>query len=149
MPQRDIRYQAAIVRDHHVLLVKVYDRTNGHQFWIFPGGGREPDEDAEACVRREVHEETSLTVIVERLLWVTPDIPEGGYTWLHTYLCRVVTGEARPGSDPDDAHDELATIRDVAWFDLRDPAQWNPELAAAKATPPLLHQLRSLLGYAS
>ncbi|NCC33621.1 MAG: NUDIX hydrolase, partial [Chloroflexia bacterium] len=87
MPQRDIRYQAAIVRDHHILLVKVYDRTNGRQFWILPGGGREPDEDAETCLRREVREETGLDIEPGRLLLVTPDIPEGGYAWLHTYLC--------------------------------------------------------------
>lgn len=147
MPCRDIRYQAAIVRGHHTLLVKVYDRTDGRQFWILPGGGREPDEDAEACLRREVREETGLKVAPQRLLFVTPDIPEGGYEWLHTYLCLVVAGEAQPGIDPDDDHDGLATIRALAWFDLRAPARWDPELAAAKITLPLLHQLRSVLGY--
>ncbi len=85
MPGRGIRYQAAIARDHHVLLVTVYDRTDGLQFWILLGGGCEPDEDGTTCLRREVCEETGLEVVPQRLLFVTPDIPEGGYAWLHTY----------------------------------------------------------------
>ena len=36
-------YQAAVVRDDHVLLLKVFDRADGVEFWLLPGGGREPD----------------------------------------------------------------------------------------------------------
>lgn len=149
MLRRDIRYQAAIVRDHHVLLLKVFDRADGVEFWLFPGGGREPGESVVECLQREVREETHLDVAVERLLFESPDIPEGIYDRLQTYLCTVVAGEARPGTEPEVDHDGQATIRALAWFDLRDPAGWGLEIAIAKVTLPLLIQLRAYLGYES
>ena len=37
--------------------------------WDLPGGGREGDETAEACLLRELHEEFGLTLPPERLIW--------------------------------------------------------------------------------
>ena len=62
------RYQAAIVRDHHVLHLKVHDIFSGKVFWLIPGGGRHAGESEEACVVREVLEETNVAVEVLRLL---------------------------------------------------------------------------------
>jgi 8-oxo-dGTP diphosphatase len=39
----------------------------GH--WDLPGGGREGDETAEACVLRELEEEFGLRLGAERLIW--------------------------------------------------------------------------------
>lgn len=69
MQRRDIRYQAAVLRDHYVLLLKVFDRAGGVEFWLFPGGGREPGESVEDCLRRELREETHLEVEVSSLLF--------------------------------------------------------------------------------
>jgi 8-oxo-dGTP pyrophosphatase MutT (NUDIX family) len=66
MLRRDVRYQAAIVREDHVLLLKVVDLDGGAMFWVLPGGGREADETEEACVQREVREEIELAVAVVR-----------------------------------------------------------------------------------
>ncbi len=55
-------------------------------------------EDEEACVVREVLEETQLTVRVERLLVDAPAEPADGiYTRWRAYLCSAVDGEAAPG----------------------------------------------------
>ena len=144
---RTVRYQAAIVQNDHVLLLKVVDYASGDAFWLFPGGGREADETEEACVQREIFEETCLHVAVERLLFEVPDIPEGIYQRLRTYLCRVLDGHARPGHEPEIDTAEHTTIRDVGWFDLRQPAIWDPLVLNDPITYPLLQQLRHVLGY--
>lgn len=148
MERRDVRYQAAVVRDDHVLLLKVFDRADGSEFWLLPGGGRELDEGEADCLRREVREETHLLVEIGPLLFETPDIPEGMYDRLRTYRCTVVAGEARPGSEPEVDDDGQATIRALGWFDLRDPSRWEPSVYATRGTADQLLRLRAALGYA-
>jgi 8-oxo-dGTP diphosphatase len=149
MLRRDVRYQAAIVHEHQVLLLKVVDAASGDTFWLLPGGGREAGESEEACVRREVREETELEVAVVRALFEVPDHPGGIYDRLRTYLCRVVGGEARPGIEPEVDSDSHRTIREVGWFDLRSPTTWDPLVHSDRITLPLLQELRATLGYAA
>jgi 8-oxo-dGTP diphosphatase len=147
LPHRGIRYQAAIIHEHNVLLIKIFLREDGREIWIFPGGGREPGESEEACVRREVREETHLEVVVGSMLFETPVINDAIYTAVKTYRCSIIGGTARPGVEPEVDHDGPATIRALGWFDLRDPQGWEPQVMAARGTQPLLHQLRRALGY--
>ena len=44
--------------DRQVLLMRVEEPISGRTFWITPGGGIEDGEDAEACLLREIQEET-------------------------------------------------------------------------------------------
>lgn len=44
--------------DGEVLLMKAQEPKSGREVWFAPGGGREGDESAEACLRRELAEET-------------------------------------------------------------------------------------------
>jgi 8-oxo-dGTP diphosphatase len=69
---RHTRYQGAIVRDHHILVLKQRIFPIGRVCWIFPGGGIEPGETEEECVKREMKEETNLDVEVKRLLLDEP-----------------------------------------------------------------------------
>lgn len=147
MKRRDIRYQAAVVEGERVLLLRVVDHASETSYWLFPGGGREPGETAEACVQREVFEETSLQVDVERLLFAGRDIPEGMYDYLHTYLCRIRAGSAKPGIEPEVDTPDQQTIQEVGWFDLRDPTSWNSAIRSDPITYPLLLRLRVSLDY--
>src|SRR4051812_25705926 len=36
------RYQGAIIRDHHILLLKQVEHASGRSYWQIPGGGIEP-----------------------------------------------------------------------------------------------------------
>ena len=91
---RHIRYQAAILHDGAILLVRCAF-TDGPTVWMLPGGGREDGESDETCVIREVREETQLDVRVERLLFDCAAEPaDGTYVRWRTYLCAVIGGDA-------------------------------------------------------
>ena len=144
MVDRHTRYQAAILRDHHMLLLWYVPRDRDG-FWLIPGGGRE-DESEEACVIREVHEETHLHVRVERLLLDVPSHSRDTmYAHYKTYLCTPVAGSERPGIEPED--DAQGDIEAVHWFDLRDVDSWHTQLVSDHITYPQLMNIRAVLAY--
>jgi 8-oxo-dGTP pyrophosphatase MutT (NUDIX family) len=144
---RTVRYQAAIIQNDNLLLLKATDFTDGQTFWVIPGGGREEGESEMDCLRREVLEETHLHVKVERLLLDEPGVPGDIYQRLKTYLCQVVGGEARPGIEPEIDTADQVTISAIGWFDLRQPGLWDPLALNDPFTYPLLQRLRLALGY--
>lgn len=143
MPIRDIRYQAAVIHNAHALVVRVALR-DGQCFWLLPGGGREAhDESDEACVEREVREETTLAVAVERLLSDVPAHPEDAhYRRWRTYLCRVRGGEARAGTV-----DGIAMIDAVRWLPLHDEGSWPPEIRGDRFLYPQLASIATMLSH--
>ena len=145
--QRTIRYQGAVIRDDHILLIQHRHHTDGRSYWLLPGGGLEGDETPEACVQREVREETHLQVEVLRRLLDEPDMPGGTYQRLHTYLCHVLDGEAQPGHEPEEEAAEDYAITAVQWLDLRDQAAWGMDIHSDPFTFPLLCRLQAALGY--
>ena len=62
--KKTIRYQGAILRDAHILLVLHREHMGGRSYWLLPGGGREDCETEVECVIREMKEETGLDVKV-------------------------------------------------------------------------------------
>lgn len=144
---RQTRYQAFIVRGDHVLLIKHKVHASGKEYWLLPGGGREPGETEEACVARESLEETNLSVRVEFLLLDEPITSDHGYSRRRTYLCTPVSGEAAPGYEPEVEAAERYAISDVAWFDLRTMDGWDPLLIEDPYTYPQLRRARRRLGY--
>ena len=147
MPDRDIRYQGAIIRDHHILLIRHRENESGRSYWILPGGGIEPGETEEDCVIREMKEETNLDVRVGSLLLEEPSHPNDLYHSWKTYYCEPDLGEAKPGFEPEPEAASWYTITEIQWFDLYDEAGWNPELVADPFTYDQLQRVRKKLGY--
>jgi len=145
--KQTIRYQGAILRADHILLIRHREHASGLSYWIFPGGKRELPETEEACVQREMLEETHLVVRVDHLMLDDVDIPLGSYKRLKTYLCEIVSGEARPGFEPEVEAAQTYAIAEVSWFDLRDSAQWEARLENSLFTLTLLQRVRAILGY--
>lgn len=143
---RVVRYQAAIVRGQELLLIRHQEHESGRSYWLLPGGGREPGESEEECVRREVLEETHLTVKVERLLLEQADLPAGAYEKLRTYLCTPLSGEAAPGYEPELEAAAWYAIVETSWIDLTNPLSWDRKLADDPYTLPQVKQIRKLLG---
>ena len=147
--KRDTRYQGAIMRDRTILLIRHTHHNDGRTYWLVPGGGREPGESEEECVQREMREETSLEVRVERLLVEETDLPEGVYKRMKTYLCTPLSGEARPGYEPEPEVAAAYAITEVRWLDLDDPASWGLEVEKDRFTYPLLLRIQAALAQIS
>jgi 8-oxo-dGTP diphosphatase len=145
---RSIRYQGAIIRDHHILLLKQMEHASGRSYWQIPGGGIEPGETEEQCVQREMLEETGLHVLVHSLLLEEPIPPGAIYQRWKTYRCHVLAGEARPGSEPEAAYAGAYSFTEVGWFDLRHPTTWNTRLGADSYIAAWLERVQAALGYA-
>lgn len=142
---RNIRYQAAIIHDRQILLIRHREHVGGRSYWLLPGGGREADETPEQCLIREVHEETQLAITVEQLLLDDPAPSGDVYKRFHTYLCRPSTFTASPGMEPEPEAAALYTIAAVAWYTLDDETTWTPEVVADPITAPLLRRIRAAL----
>ena len=89
-------FAAAVIFDEQkrILLVRLsYQRLHP---WGLPGGSLNYRESPEAAVIREVWEETSLGVEIERLLFVKTWTPDrvGIY-----YLCQIKDGEFHPSDE--------------------------------------------------
>ncbi len=157
---RQTRYQGAIIRDHHILLLKQCVFPPGQKrriVWLFPGGGLESGETEEQCITREIKEETHLDVRVVSLLvdeLYTPEDP--AYSVLKnykTYYCEPISGVASPGFEPEydpKIHTLGAPdILETKWFDLRSEVDWDPGLVNDPIVYKPLQQIRKRLGYLS
>lgn len=102
---------AVVLRGGEVLLCRRSD--NGE--WTPITGIVEPGEQPAAAVVREVHEETEVVAVAERLAWVHAEAEtahangDRAQYLDHTFRCRYVGGDAQVGDDESS---------DVAWFRL-------------------------------
>ena len=143
---RTTRYQAAIIRDQHILLIQHREHADGHTYWLLPGGGMEDGETEIQCVQREVREETHLEVTVERLLLDEPNHRgETVYQRFKTYLCRPLAGEAHPGIEPEPEAASIYAIVDVDWCNIYDETTWDELIVTDPITSSLLRQIRTAL----
>ena len=100
-PRHSVSVAGIVVRDDgRVLVIRRHD--NGR--WEAPGGVLELDESFEEGVRREVLEETGLTVAVERLTGVYKNLARGVVALV--YRCHPIDGDIHP----------TAEAREVGWM---------------------------------
>ena len=93
-PKHSVSVAGIVVRDDDRVLVIRRDDT-GH--WEAPGGVLELAESFEDGVRREVLEETGLTVEVERLTGVYKNLTHGIVALV--YRCHPADGETHPTAE--------------------------------------------------
>ena len=144
---RHTRYQGLIIQDHKILLIKHTQIAAGVSYWVIPGGGLDGSETEEACVIREMKEETNLDVKIERLAFDEPAPAGGVYKWRKSYICIPISGEACPGYEPEPEVAAHYSISEVKWFDLREISKWEDELKDDPFTYPQLIMVREYLGY--
>jgi 8-oxo-dGTP diphosphatase len=106
-PRHSVSVSGIVVRDDDRVLV-IRRGDNGQ--WEAPGGVLELDESFEDGVRREVFEETGLTVTVGRLTGVYKNLAQGIVALV--YRCCPAGGDAHP----------TVEAQDVQWM-TRDEVQ--------------------------
>jgi len=96
-PRHSVSVAAVVIRaDGRILAVQRRDNAR----WEPPGGVLELDETFEQGVRREVSEETGMTVEVERLTGVYKNLARGVVALV--FRCRPVAGEPTPTAEASD-----------------------------------------------
>ena len=119
-PKR-IRAVAIIVNGDKVLLM--HRINNGKEYNVFPGGGVEEKETIEKAVLREVQEETSLKIKMEKLLYyhIYKDINNEQFF----YLCHYVSGEPKlgDGNEAQDMAKSDVNFYNPIWCEIKDLPQ--------------------------
>ena len=111
-----IRAVAIIINGGKVLLI--YRISHGKKYHVFPGGGVESGETVEQAVLREVQEETSLEIKIEKMLYhhIYDDNTEHFF-----YLCRYVSGEPKlgDGNEARDMKESNNNFYNPVWYEIK------------------------------
>ncbi len=107
--------RAIILKDERILLM--HRIKNGNEYYVFPGGGIEKGETSEQAVRREVLEESSIAVKVERLLY--KHIYDDGTSQVF-FLCQHISGEPKLGigNESEEMKVSSANFFEPLWMEL-------------------------------
>lgn len=93
---KKIRAVAILIKDDEVLLIH---RKNKKEYFVFPGGGVEEGETIEETVIREMLEETTMEIKINKLLY--HHIYDNN-TKQYFYLCNYVKGEPKLSDDSEE-----------------------------------------------
>lgn len=132
-----VRSCALIRKDHSLLLVQLRSPVRPMPIWMPPGGEVEPGEPIVEGMKREVREETGLSVEPLRLSLVHEFIEPPYHTIEFYHVCRLIGGEPHLGEDPERGPDEQILL-DLAYFPIG-------ELAGLELYPAILRNHPELL----
>ena len=88
---RTIEVVAAIIRKDNKVFATQRGYGSWKDWWEFPGGKMEPGETPEEALVREIEEELSTRISVDKFLYtVDYDYPQFHLT-MHCYMCSLLT----------------------------------------------------------
>ena len=122
--------------DETILMVR--QQHPEREIWLLPGGGIEEGETSRMAAVREVKEETSLDISVDRMLWHVEQLKnDGQQRYVNFFLAHVTGGELILGEDPefDEAGQVLREVRRVSMDELADLPNVYPEFIRKELAP--------------
>ncbi|MEI6627647.1 MAG: NUDIX domain-containing protein [bacterium] len=115
------RSAAIIIQNDKILLI--HRLKEGREYYVFPGGGIENSETPEQTAVREVKEETSVDIKLEKLLY--RHFYDNGETQYY-YLASYISGNPRMNSDTNEARkmkEDPTALYEPKWYELKDISQ--------------------------
>ncbi len=107
------RVAAVIIEDNKILLMRRI--KEGQEYFVFPGGGIEGNESVEDAIIREVKEELSLDVKIDKLFF---EIENRGQEELY-FLIKEFSGNLKLGGPEKERMNENNQYYPI-WLDLKD-----------------------------
>ena len=84
---------ALIEKDQNILITRRKQGAHLGNYWEFPGGKKEKDEDLKSCLVREIREELRIEICVKNEVFTTTyDYPDRQVN-LHFFRCEWKSGE--------------------------------------------------------
>ena len=114
-----VRVCGICIQQDKLLLVRHGKTIGNNAFWAPPGGGLHYGETMQACLKREMLEETGLEVRVERFLFVNEFLQPPLHAVELFFEVRITGGNLRTGTDPEAAPGE-ALLEHVQWLTIKE-----------------------------
>jgi ADP-ribose pyrophosphatase YjhB (NUDIX family) len=112
--QPKVRATAVLIEDGSILLVEQKISASVQRTWSLPGGTLEFGESLEACLIREMQEETGLHIAIERLLYICDRIADGRHVVHITFAVKRIGGCLHAGSEPEAGANPINSVRMVS-----------------------------------
>ena len=129
---KSIEVVAAVIRREGRIFATQRGYGDFKDWWEFPGGKTEPGESPEAAIVREIREELSACVVVDRFLttveWDYPDF----HLKMHCYLCSL-TGSGSGAGGSSGLH--LNEHEAARWLSVAAPADAPDSLSSVHWLP--------------
>lgn len=112
-----IKVVAALINQNNKYLVGLRSTGKYVNFWEFPGGKVEENEDHETALIREIKEEFNVGVEVKKLIKKIEHQYPDFYLEMYCYECRLITDNFI-----------LNDHSEIMWFDPKNPVdlEWLP-----------------------
>lgn len=117
--QLRVRACGICIHKDKLLLVRHGSTVDNDAFWAPPGGGLQYGETMQACLKREILEETGLEVQVERFLFVNEFLHSPLHAIEFFFEVSVTGGALGTGTDPEAAAGEQL-IEQVQWLTIKE-----------------------------
>lgn len=107
---------AAVITDGRKLFATARGYGDYKGWWEFPGGKVEPGESSEQALVREIREELTAQIQIDRFLQTVEYDYPAFHLSMDCYLCHVVSGELTLLEAQEAKWLTKETIRSVAWL---------------------------------
>ena len=126
-----------------MLLMQAQEPSGSFTVWVAPGGGIKPNEDPEACLRREIEEETGMVLgEIGPLIWRRHHIFEWDGMMLsqHEDFYLVPTNEFEPDAWANPSEAEMAAFLQFRWWTAEEISA-SPDVFVPRLLPEHLKEL--------